>query len=80
VRWKIISVNPRSSAVKKSSSHAAALAEVVSDEDDMVLQFDGTDTGKRLVEAWKRARIIVETGGGHGATSPIPLPQPPPRA
>jgi hypothetical protein len=28
------------------------------------LQFDGTDAGKRFIEAWKRARIIVDTGGG----------------
>ncbi len=30
------------------------------------MQFDGTDAGKRFFEAWKRARITVNTGGGHG--------------
>ena len=31
-----------------------------------------TDTGKRFIEAWKRARIIVDTSGGHanGNTPP----------
>ena len=31
-----------------------------------VLQFDGAEAGQRFVEAWKRTRIIVDTGGGHG--------------
>src|ERR1017187_586138 len=31
---------------------------------------------KRFIEAWKRARIIVDTGGGHGSTPPTP-PTPP---
>jgi hypothetical protein len=44
--------------------------------DDLALQFDGTDAGKRFIEAWKRARNIVDTGGGHGGTPPTP-PTPP---
>jgi hypothetical protein len=28
--------------------------------------------GKRFIEAWKRARIIVDTGGGHSGT-PCPV-------
>ena len=40
------------------------------------LQFDGTDAGKRFIEAWKRARIIVDTSGGHSGTPPTP-PTPP---
>jgi hypothetical protein len=39
-------------------------------------EFDGTDAGKRFIEAWKRARIIVDTGGGHIGTPPTP-PTPP---
>jgi hypothetical protein len=31
---------------------------------------------KRFIGAWKRARIIVDTGGGHGGTPPTP-PTPP---
>ena len=42
------------------------------DMDDLVLQFDGTDAGKRFIEAWKRARIIVDSGGGHSGTPPAP--------
>ena len=28
------------------------------------MQFDGPETGKCFIEAWKRARIIVDSGGG----------------
>jgi hypothetical protein len=49
--------------------------EPVADLDDLVMQFDGTDAGKRFIEAWKRARIIVDTGG-HSGTPPTP-PTPP---
>jgi len=47
--------------------------------DDLVVQFDGSEPGKRFIEAWKRARIIVDSGGG-GGTSPTPPtpPTPPP--
>jgi hypothetical protein len=31
---------------------------------------------KRFIEAWKRARIIVDSGGGHTGTRPMP-PTPP---
>jgi hypothetical protein len=41
--------------------------------DDLVQQFDGTDASKRFIEAWKRVRIIVDTGGGHSGT-PTPTP------
>jgi hypothetical protein len=50
--------------------------QLATDMDDLVLQFDGTDAGKRFIEAWKRARIIVDTSGGHSGTPPTP-PTPP---
>ena len=40
-------------------------------------KFDGTDAGKRFTEAWKRARIIVDSGGGHGGGTPPTPPVPP---
>jgi len=54
----------------------ADLLENVSDMDDLAVQFDGSDAGKRLIEAWKRARIIVETGGHHGNRGTPPTPPP----
>jgi hypothetical protein len=60
----------RSTLLKEVDTDTADLLEQVADMDDLVLQFDGTDAGKRFIEAWKRARIIVDSGGGHGATPP----------
>jgi hypothetical protein len=39
----------------------------------------GEQTYVRFVEAWKRGRIIVDTGGGHASngTPPTPPPAPP---
>ena len=62
----------RSTLLKEVDTDTADLLEQVADLDDLVLQFDGTDAGKRFIEAWKRARIIVDTGGGHGSTPPTP--------
>jgi hypothetical protein len=66
----------RSALLKEVETDTAALVESVSDMDDMALQFDSTGAGKRFVEAWKRARIIVDTGGGH-TPPPPPTPTPP---
>ena len=52
------------------------MGEISMPMDDLALQFDGTDAGKRFIEAWKRARIIVDTGGGHSGAPPA-LPTPP---
>jgi len=52
----------------------AGLVEQVTDMDDLALQFDGTEAGKRFIEAWKRARTIVDTGGGHSAAPPATTP------
>lgn len=56
----------RSALGKEIDTDTAALLELVSDMDDLVIQFDTTDLGQRFIEAWKRARIIVDVGGGQG--------------
>ena len=66
----------RSTLLKEVDTDTADLLEQVADMDDLVLQFDGTDAGRRLIEAWKRARTIVDSGGGHGNGTP-PTPTPP---
>jgi hypothetical protein len=55
------------------ATDVAALVSAVTDMDDLLVQFDGTDAGKRFIEAWKRARNIVVSGGGHN-TAPAPTP------
>ena len=72
---------PRGEIVNKSAllreieTEIAALVQLVTDMDDLAIQFDGTEVGLRFVEAWKRARIIVDSGGGHASGTP---PTPPP--
>ena len=65
----------RGTLLKEVDTDTAGLMQQVADLDDLVIQFDGTDAGKRFIEAWKRARIIVDSGGGHTAT-PAPAPAP----
>ena len=75
---------PRGQIVNKSAllreveTDTAALVQLATDMDDLALQFDGTDAGKRFIEAWKRARIIVDSGGGHGNGGTPPTPPTPP--
>lgn len=67
----------RSTLLKEVDTDTAALMAQAADLDDLVLQFDGTDAGKRFIEAWKHVRIIVATGGhAPGGTPPTP-PAPP---
>lgn len=71
----------RSALLREVETDVAALLEKVSDLDDLVVQFDGSEAGERFIEAWKRARIIVDAGGGNGSTTPTPpstTPAPPP--
>jgi hypothetical protein len=70
----------RSALLKEVETDVAALLEKVSDMDDLVVQFDGSEPGKRFIEAWKRARIIVDSGGGGGTTPTPPTPPTPPPA
>jgi hypothetical protein len=67
----------RSTLLKEVETKTANLMEQLGDMDDLVLQFDGTDAGKRFIEAWKRARIIVDLGGG-GTTATPPVTPPTP--
>ena len=74
---------PRGQIVNKSAllreveTDTAALVQLVTDMDDLALQFTGSDAANRFQEAWKRARFIVDTGGGHGSTPPTPTPAAP---
>lgn len=72
----------RSALLREVETDTAALVERVSDLDDLVVQFDGTEAGQRFIETWKRARIIVDLGGGgNGAPTPAtPTPSPAPAA
>jgi hypothetical protein len=62
----------RGTLLKEIETDTAALLDQLSDLDDLILQFDGTDAGQRFNEAWKRARIIVDAGHGHSDGEPAP--------
>ena len=64
----------RSALLKEVETDTAALVEFVNDLDDLALQFDGTESGRRFIEAWKRARIIVDSGTGRGTGGAAPAP------
>lgn len=64
----------RSTLLKEAETDTAALLEKLDDLDDLAVQFDGDEAGRRFIAAWKRARIIVDAG--HGGTPPAP-PTPP---
>jgi len=70
----------RSALLKEVEADVAELLEKVSHMDDLAVQFDGSEPGKRFIEAWKRARIIVDSGGGGGTTPTHPTPPTPPPA
>ena len=58
----------------------SALLEKINDLDDLVLQFDTSDAGRRFGEAWKQARVIVDVGGGRSTPPATPTPVPAPVA
>jgi hypothetical protein len=62
----------RSTLKKEVETDVAALVSDVNDMDDLVVQFDGTDPGKRFIQAWKQARMIVDSGGHSTAPAPAP--------
>jgi len=69
---------PRSQSVnqgtllKESDQEAAALSERFRDLTDLVIQFGSTELGARFVEAWRRARIILDSGRPGSANAGTP--------
>ena len=70
----------RSALPQEVETEVAALLDQTGDLDDLALQFDGTEAGQRFNEAWKRARIIVDSGSGHSTPPVTPTPTPAPTA
>ena len=64
----------RSALLREVETDTAALVASVSDMDDLAVQFDGTEDGRRFIEAWKRARIIVDSGTGRSGGDAPPAP------
>ena len=58
------SVVSRGTLLHEIETDVAGLLHVLDDLDCLVVQFRNTAAGRRFVEAWTRARIIVDIGGG----------------
>ena len=73
----------RSTLLKEVETDTAALLEDLRDLDDLVVQFAATPAGQRFVQAWQKARVIVDAGHGPGTpeeedpTPPAPTPPAP---
>ena len=72
----------RSALLKEVDADVAALMKKLRDLDDLIVQLHSTAGGPRFMEAWRRARIIVDAGGSAAEpTSPdsrqdVPRPAP----
>ena len=59
-RGQIVS---RGTLLRDVETEIATIMDDLNDLDDIVLQFGDTDAGHSFVEAWRRARTIVDAGG-----------------
>lgn len=62
----------RSTLLRELETDTASLLEQLRDLDDLVLQFDGRPNGDRFIEAWKKARVIVDRGHSVSGKAPAP--------
>jgi uncharacterized protein YukE len=67
----------RGTLLKELDTDAAMLMDSLRGMDDLVLQFGNSEPGQRFIEAWKRARIILDLGGSNIPTTPPTQPTPP---
>ncbi|MBC8003492.1 MAG: hypothetical protein H7X97_12970 [Opitutaceae bacterium] len=69
----------RSTLLRELETRTADLLEMLSDLDDLVVQFDTTDLGHRFVSAWTQTRTILDLGHRFDPpTPPDPNPAPTP--
>ncbi len=73
-RSKIVN---RTALIRDLETRTAGLVDSVTDLDDLVVQFDGTDAGRLFIAAWNQARVIVDAGQGPAPTPTTPPPAPP---
>lgn len=67
----------RGAMIREVETRLAALIERLPDLDDLVLQYGETAAGRAFIDAWKRARIIVDAGHGPGEEEQSVKPEPP---
>ncbi len=64
----------RSTLIKEIETDTAGLLDDLKNLDDLVLQFDGSETGLRFIEAWKQVRQVVDIGHTTNGDTPAPTP------
>ena len=57
----------RGAILRELEEGVSALIDRLAALDDLIVQFNGTADGRRFIEAWRRARVLVDLGGGAGA-------------
>lgn len=70
----------RGTLLKELETDVAALLAALAALDDLVIQFDGAPAGGRFVEAWRRARMIIDRGGSLSNGEPVTASGGPPPA
>jgi hypothetical protein len=66
----------RGTILRDLDTDVAEMVASLEDMDELVDQFDTTEEGLQFIEAWRRARIIVDLTAGGGGETPTP-PTPP---
>jgi hypothetical protein len=66
----------RSTLLKEVETTTASIVEQLNDMDDLVLQFNETPAGLIFIAAWKKARMIIDLGGGGTPAAPGTTPTP----
>ena len=56
----ILCTRNRGTLLEEIETDTAGLLEKLRDLDDLLVQFDSSAAGKRFVEAWTRARVIID--------------------
>ena len=71
----------RATLLREVTTDTAVLLEDLRDLDDLIIQYNTTEPGRRFIQAWQNARIIVDAGHGHSTEddeTPSPTPAPAP--
>ena len=71
---------PRSQIVNRSTLLKEVETDTAALLDDLALQLAGTEVGDRFIQAWKKARIIVDAGHRPGEDEEPASPPPAPPA
>lgn len=70
----------RNTLLRELATRLGAHLEAVADLDDLVLHYGATAEGRRFIDAWQSARVIIDAGGSPAIDDEPTTPTPPPAA